>query len=309
MNFKKHFKTKLFSFFYRNKRISPPQKDELKIWQGENSENIATQKIPKIIWTYWNTPTLPAVVKACIKSWEVQNPDFEINLLTPENILDFLPAFKKENLQLSPANFSDLVRLQLLKKYGGFWLDATIIINDSLNQYIKLIEHEDLNLLAFSSKDHPNHKDYPMIESWFLGTHQENELISSWLHHLEQCFENKQPEDYFKSNTERKIGFESVKENRRDYLYVYMASQVAMREVKNVKVGLLSTEKNGLFYQNYFHFNHEKLAKFLLLQTHFTKFPSVIKLIAINRIPINEMIEKKIFHPKSILGRHLRDYI
>jgi DNA replication protein DnaD len=49
MNFKKHFKTKLFSFFYRNKRISPPQKDELKIWQGENSENIATQKIPKII--------------------------------------------------------------------------------------------------------------------------------------------------------------------------------------------------------------------------------------------------------------------
>ena len=233
----------------------------------------------------------------------------EINLLTPENILDFLPAFKKENLQLSPANFSDLVRLQLLKKYGGFWLDATIIINDSLNHYIKLIEHEDLNLLAFSSKDHPNHKDYPMIESWFLGTHQENELISSWLHHLEQCFENKQPEDYFKSNTERKIGFESVKENRRDYLYVYMASQVAMREVKNVKVGLLSTEKNGLFYQNYFHFNHEKLAKFLLLQTHFTKFPSVIKLIAINRIPINEMIEKKIFHPKSILGRHLRDYI
>ena len=37
MNFKKHFKTKLFSFFYRNKRISPPQKDELKIWQGEIS--------------------------------------------------------------------------------------------------------------------------------------------------------------------------------------------------------------------------------------------------------------------------------
>lgn len=99
--------------------------------------------------------------KSTIKSWEVQNPDFEINLLTPENILDFLPAFKKENLQLSPANFSDLVRLQLLKKYGGFWLDATIIINDSLNHYIKLIEHEDLNLLAFSSKDHPNHKDYP----------------------------------------------------------------------------------------------------------------------------------------------------
>lgn len=91
------------------------------------------KKIPKIIWVFWwQTPKeAPLVVRNCIKSIEKNNPDYKINFINKDNYCDYitinsntLNKFLKGNISIT--NFSDILRFNLLYKYGGIWLDATI---------------------------------------------------------------------------------------------------------------------------------------------------------------------------------------
>lgn len=86
-----------------------------------------------------------------------------------------------------------------------------------------------------------------------------------------------------------------------------MASQLAMREITNTKIGFLDSKKNGFFYNYYFKFNYEKIAKFLLLQTKYTGFPSIIKLIAKNRAPIENMIKNNCYRKNSMFGKYVKN--
>ena len=86
-----------------------------------------------------------------------------------------------------------------------------------------------------------------------------------------------------------------------------MASQLVMREITNTTIGFLDYTKNGFFYNYYFKFNYEKIAKFLLLQTKYSRFPSIIKLIAKNRTPIEEMIKNKCYRKNSMFGKYVKN--
>lgn len=65
---------------------------------------------------------------------EVQglNDDYEIKVIDAENWKEYveLPDYivkKWEKKQIPPALFSDLLRLELLIKYGGTWIDSTVL--------------------------------------------------------------------------------------------------------------------------------------------------------------------------------------
>lgn len=87
----------------------------------------------RIIWQYWaqGYDSVPEVVSNCLKSVDKFAEDYIIIRLTDENLADYidLPPFVKEKRNVySRAFFSDLLRLILLKTYGGIWLDATILL-------------------------------------------------------------------------------------------------------------------------------------------------------------------------------------
>lgn len=95
----------------------------------------------RIIWQYWGQgladDRLPTIVKLCFQSVDSFKGDYTVIRLddnTWGQYLD-LPDFIREKRAagiINPTFFSDILRLALLKTYGGIWLDATILLTDSL---------------------------------------------------------------------------------------------------------------------------------------------------------------------------------
>ena len=301
-------KFSLLKYLYQNKKIIVTEQDFISIWKSDifTLEIKNRKAIPKIIWAFWDSKEMPEVVKICINNWKELHPDFEINILNNETIHTFLPNFPKLK-DFNPVFKSDLLRLSLLKEYGGIYLDASVFLNQRLDQYISFYIENNLDLLVFSSEGHPNDKKYPITESWFIISEKTNLFIEKWLFYLTEVFLSNDFESYFKNNETRKMAYNSVNETKRDYFFSYMASQLVMREITNTTIGFLDSTKNGFFYNYYFKFNYEKIAKFLLLQTKYSRFPSIIKLIAKNRAPIENMIKNNCYRKNSMFGKYVKN--
>lgn len=87
----------------------------------------------RIIWQYWaqGYGNVPAVVRRCLDSVDHFASDYTIIRLSDSNLSDYLdvPEFiQTKRAQMTVAHFSDLLRLMLLKTYGGIWMDATILL-------------------------------------------------------------------------------------------------------------------------------------------------------------------------------------
>jgi hypothetical protein len=115
------------------------------LWAAETVEQkeITTEN-PETIWQFWDNPTgktTPEIVKACLKSTEQFAGDFNHKILNNSTLGNYsdLPGYvfdRLHNGQMSYAQFSDLLRLNLLKNHGGIWLDATLYVTNYIPEYI-----------------------------------------------------------------------------------------------------------------------------------------------------------------------------
>lgn len=128
---------------------------------------------PKVIWVCWlqGFENAPVVVRKCLESLQKQCPDFEIKQITTENIRQYadIPEYiyqKYEQGKISRIQFSDLLRLALLSKNGGYWIDSTVFLSESLPQNI---------LGASFFAYHCN--GYLKSNSWFLKAAPEDMII------------------------------------------------------------------------------------------------------------------------------------
>lgn len=87
------------------------------------------------VWIFWwqGMEEAPSLVKKCYKSVQDNlGKDWDITLITEDNYLEYasFPEYILEKLkkgQITLTHFSDLLRLELLIKHGGLWLDATVL--------------------------------------------------------------------------------------------------------------------------------------------------------------------------------------
>jgi hypothetical protein len=95
----------------------------------------------QIIWQYWgqgyDTESMPEIVRICLNSVDCNKGNYEIIRLSDANVKEYIDfpeeIFNKvRNGLMSRTFFSDLLRVSLLSIYGGVWLDATILLTDSL---------------------------------------------------------------------------------------------------------------------------------------------------------------------------------
>ena len=129
-------------------------------------------------WFQGEHSKMPWLNKSCIKRWKEINPDWDINLLTSDNISEYCEDFKsiaKEKRTLA-AN-SDLLRLLLLSKYGGVWADASVLPIFPLSSfYSKIVNQTEF----FSYRFKPRTLDRETV-SWFLcAKNPNNYLINRW---------------------------------------------------------------------------------------------------------------------------------
>lgn len=97
--------------------------------------------IPKIIWTYWDNPEIPEFIKDCINTWKKYcKDDWSIMILNKNTIKLFLQEdidFPKTVWYHLAPHQSDMFGVSLINKYGGVWMDANIIMLNSIDFILK----------------------------------------------------------------------------------------------------------------------------------------------------------------------------
>ena len=91
--------------------------------------------------------------KLCIETWYKSNPSWQIVVLDKNTILDYLTnkdlptTWKKINSYQVKA---ELIRVALIAKYGGVWMDSSIILKESLDiMFWNDIKNNDMELGGF----------------------------------------------------------------------------------------------------------------------------------------------------------------
>lgn len=158
---------------------------------------------------------MPDLVKVCTESVKKHNPEHKVILVTETNynqyivLPDFIVSKYKNNI-IPPAQFSDIIRLALLEKHGGIWLDSTIYLTDKLPEIAFSSEFFTYkNPIGLNIEQVRNFKQLEMLcnfinlpvmlpSTWFISSASNNIVISNWLKLLLEYWKNENTlVDYF----------------------------------------------------------------------------------------------------------------
>lgn len=155
-------------------------------------------KRSKKIWLCWlqGLEYAPEVVKACYHSLirhlggagrrstispTVLNEGYEIIIIDEKNWHEYidLPDYiirRREKKQIPSAHFSDLLRLELLIKYGGTWIDSTVLYTGEASDGLPLTAYLDADLFMFQYT-RPGSSEWGGIGNWFISACTNNDVL------------------------------------------------------------------------------------------------------------------------------------
>jgi hypothetical protein len=141
----------------------------------------------KTIWILWfqGFENAPEVVKTCLKTWKKYNKDWDIIELDNSNLKDYIKIDEVidnfNDKKISLTHQADIIRIYLLKKYGGIWVDSTLYCNRPLNEWI--FYHIDSGFFAFNKC-----RGDRLQSSWFMYSEKNNLIVSIWLDKIIEYF-------------------------------------------------------------------------------------------------------------------------
>jgi hypothetical protein len=206
-------------------------------------------QIPNIIWTFWDGEP-SELVERCIQSWKKYNPSYEIHVLNKKNIKDYLPdinidGFKRADDSL--ARYSDFVRLFVLARYGGIWMDASIICHKPLSWLHSIQKKFNVEMVAYYM-DSFTDKQYidfsPIIASWFIASIPNSAFLVDWCNEFLTINDYETADDYIKYLREDQ-GVVSQYIGSVEYLAIYMSAQkLLQKNPHKYDLYLISAEKS-----------------------------------------------------------------
>lgn len=137
------------------------------------------QKRSNKVWTCWlqGFDHAPELVRKCQESWKQYLKDKDIIQLTYENYKEYVTmpphiVQRFEKGQMPPALFADLLRLEVLIKYGGTWMDASILCTGEN----KNPEIMDCDLFMFQALQKGEYR-FLGTSNWFITACSNNKLL------------------------------------------------------------------------------------------------------------------------------------
>lgn len=186
--------------------------------------------IPKQIWTYWNSDELTPVVTKCINSWKKYNPDWTITVVTPKNLSQYIDFdVKGVKFNDSPARESDIIRLNILAKYGGVWADASILMTRPFD-FPTNSKHE---FIGYYIEHYTTKPQWPCIEGWFFATIPGGKFITKWRDSFMSIANFDSVDDYLSDLKKRGVDFQNTAKWMLNYLAINLAAQDAMQKGMN----------------------------------------------------------------------------
>lgn len=204
---------------------------------------------------------------------------------------------KHENLlQTNLALKSDIIRLFLLQKYGGLWIDSSLVVMTNIEHWIT----EQLDTLKSETQQSDIHKDLligysspqddTILESWLLYASKNCEFVRLWKEELEIALDtgiDTYCQQYKQFCLEKYPNLWSYL----PYLLIHLCFCV-VRDTKHYKTRIMTIDsRNGPFYLDTMtKWNEKKTCEFLLRhKKHFYNDSPFLKIVS----SVRSEIEKK----------------
>lgn len=160
------------------------------------------------IYVMWWTgeETMPPVVKLCYKNLCGNAKRHSIVLITKNNIYTLFPSITRQIKEIESKynerkvciqHLSDLIRLLIISKIGGIWIDATVFVTPNWDNNL-------IGKAFYSGRRTPTFADSGKSitagqwTSYFIASVKENPLIEFLYKGLQECYHrNGQISEYY----------------------------------------------------------------------------------------------------------------
>lgn len=139
---------------------------------------ISNDSISDIIWVCWlqGIENAPKIVQGCYRNLLRYSGKKKVILITEKNMFDYVqfPDYIMEKYIrgiISKTHFSDLLRTELLIRYGGVWVDSTVLLTDEIPQI--LFERP---LFLFSQESFCDTRHF-YYNNWFIVAQKNNRVL------------------------------------------------------------------------------------------------------------------------------------
>lgn len=155
------------------------------------------------VWICWlqGIENAPALVQKCYASVKENLPGREIILITSENLEQYVqfPDYILEKWKsgiITNTHLTDLLRLELLTRYGGMWLDATVFCSEKEENIPSYFFDSEL---FFFQRLKPGRDGCPFyISSWLMSAKSNNKVLMATKRLLWEYWKNNHSmDDYF----------------------------------------------------------------------------------------------------------------
>lgn len=135
----------------------------------------------------------------CYISWLENSDSFNFTFLDSDNLSDYLPEYSyiiaNSPFRKLPAK-SDLIRILLLEKFGGTWVDASVFCNSNFEKILdQTVNDTNLFLFRFRERLFSSVRGDRIFASWYItSSFPHNKIIQLW----KQAFISKFTDPKFK---------------------------------------------------------------------------------------------------------------
>ena len=260
----------------------------------------------KEIWIFWEQgwDNAPIICKMCRDTWINNNSKtWKINILDKNNLNYFInpEELNKNFWKIEPIQMrSDIIRLLLLQKFGGIWIDATCLCNKPLDEWIFNVFDSNNKESCFLFKFNKIN-----ISNWFIITHKNNYWINTFSNYFFNNFRNNDNlviSNYF-FFYENYIKLQKIDEKFLNY-------HLSIKKVSSSNAKFLEFNKKLNKVTNIFNSDYYKNLSPVFKLTHKMNYnfkinTNLYNILKINNVNVSNYFEKKIPNTQKIQKKKL----
>lgn len=295
---------------WNKKRHSAVTAPEYDASQDEKLVILTTEKaplaIPRTVWMYWQHDKLPTSLAMNIHKLRQDNPDHTIRLVTQKTLAQWLPDLQFISADLSTAHKSEIIRLELIQRYGGIGIDCSALLFEKLDWVHQVQQDKPMDVIGYYSETATMNLLSPVMESWFIAAAPGNAFIREWLKQLAPV-KNLGVQNYFnalKKRDDYPLIVQKIAQPTGALLA--LAQQVAIKEFRRVNLYLRKCDANAYFYQQLHAGRSDAFARSMLFEQRPQTPPPVIKLNDSDRLHLDFNLRLGLYNRASLLGEMMQ---
>jgi len=261
--------------------------------------------IPKKVWMFWAGTLVPVEIQSFVNKVARENPAWTVNVVNDSNLSQYLPELTFTRQDLLVAHRSDVIRLELLYKYGGVWMDASIILNQPLDAFLAVNEDNRYDMIAFYREVSTVDQRYPVIETWFMAVPEKNHFIENWLRYFKPIIEEGAAAMFNRLQQLPNYKEIAQKITNPQYLILNITQQQALREYNQYNFYLRKCEANAIYYQRLVSWDAVQLSRMIMVDKLPEVLPPIIKLTGLDRKYLSTNLKYGVINKDSLLGEVL----